>query len=169
MVANTKWDIKEVGLDNSPYVEYLLNELTNFGKRLLRETKNTGSLSPHVLDYLWEIVITHAMEQLVEGYARVKKCTNEGRTIMSLDLQILQNGLGKLTTLRPIPHVHYVDSYIKAYFAVDILEWCKQHPEYSLKQWLSIVNVGIGLLMKKKERQELITSLEEMDRTRGRK
>ena len=71
------------------------------------------------------------MEQLVEGYSRIKKCTNEGRAIMSLDVRIFQSGVEKMTTTRPIPETQYVENYIKAFYIPvenDFLVWCKEHP-----------------------------------------
>lgn len=85
---------------------------------------------------------------------------------MSLDLKTLQMGLEKLTTLRPIPKALYVENYIKAYFLpeIEVLPWCKEHPEYTLKQWQSIVHLGVGNQMKKTSRQALLNALEEQDK-----
>jgi len=90
---------------------------------------------------------------------------------MSLDLQNLTNGLQKLTTLRPIPRVLYVENYIKAYFLpeVQLLPWCREHLEYSLKQWQSLITVGIGNDMKKQSRQALLSALEDLEKSRSMK
>jgi len=112
MVINTKWDIKEVGINQSPYVDWVLKELTNFGKKLNREATSYG-ISQKQRDIVWEELVKYTMEQLVEGYSRVKKCTNEGRTVMLLDLKIFQNALENLIALRPIPNASFVESYLK--------------------------------------------------------
>jgi hypothetical protein len=41
--------------------------------------------------------------------------------------------------------------------------------EYTLKQWLSIVNQGVGIQMKKKAKADLIASLEKADEIRRKK
>jgi len=166
-VANTRWDIKEVGIEHSAYVDWIMNHLTRFGKIVQLEMK-TYAIPARPITMLWEELIRHAMEQLVEGYSRAKKCTNEGRTIMLLDLKMFQNSLENICNIRPIPQTQYVEGYIKAFYLTenDILEWCKAHPEYSLKQLLALVNVGVGQLMKKKPKQDLIAALEELDKQR---
>jgi len=72
MVGNTKWDIKEVGIEYSPYVDHILKQIQTFGRRLSREAKS-GSIPDKVVDTLWEEIISYTMEQIVEGYARAKK------------------------------------------------------------------------------------------------
>ena len=52
-------------------------------------------------------------EVLVEGLSRVKRCTNEGRALMSLDLQVLINGLRHLAPHRFASNLHIVEAYIK--------------------------------------------------------
>jgi hypothetical protein len=144
-VCNTKWDIKEIGIDSSAYVDYIIKQLQQVNRTLLKETKG-GWIPQRVRDIIWEELISHIMEQLVEGYSRCKKvnfimlthallnlrlqCTNEGRVLMALDLKNLQTGIEKIVTLRPIPKTGYVENYIKAYYQSEneILVWCKEHP-----------------------------------------
>jgi len=166
-IANTKWDLKEIGIEYTPYVDNLLKEMTTVNKRL---TKETRPLPKRTKTLITEVSVIFLMEMLVEGYSRARRCTNEGRVQMSLDLKNIQTGLEKITNLRPVPHTHYVENYIKAYYLgeVDILPWCKEHPEYSLKQWLSIINVGVGANMKKNTKQELVTALENLEKMRKR-
>jgi hypothetical protein len=89
---------------------------------------------------------------------------------MSLDVKMLQSGLEKMFAIRPIPGIAHVDGYIKAFYIpeTEYLRWCREHQHYSLKQYLSIINVGIGTTMKRKDRQDLQAALEEMDRQRRR-
>lgn len=48
---------------------------------------------------------------------------------MSLDLKVFSSALEKMTKLRPIPAVPFVDTYIKAYYLseIEMLPWCRQH------------------------------------------
>lgn len=54
--------------------------MTNYWK-LLRFIK--------VQDLLLEYGVEIVAETLIEGLSRVKRCTDEGRALMSLDLQVL--------------------------------------------------------------------------------
>jgi len=167
MISNANWEPKEIGLEYSQYVEFLMKEFQTFSRRLNKESKQ---LPQKVKNVFWEATIIHVMEQLVEGYSRVKKCNQEGRVLMALDLQNIQTLLEKLANIRPVPHVGYVEAFIKAFYLTTeetIFQWCKEHPEYTLKQWLNVVNVGAGAQMTRKNRQTLIQQLEDLDKTRG--
>lgn len=45
-------------------------------------------LSMQVQDLLLEYGLENVAETLIEGLSRVKRCTDEGRALMSLDLQV---------------------------------------------------------------------------------
>ena len=55
-----------------------------------------------------------------------RKCTNEGRALMQLDLRQFQLKVEGLTRLRPLPDAALVETYIKAFYL----------PESSLDQWV---------------------------------
>ncbi|GAB2231111.1 hypothetical protein Droror1_Dr00027398, partial [Drosera rotundifolia] len=80
-IANAKWEVKELGMEHNGYVQELL------------------------LDYGVEIVA----ETLVEGLSRVKRCTDKGRALMSLDLQVLINGLQHFVSKDPRSKLQIVD------------------------------------------------------------
>eukprot|EP01116_Phalansterium_solitarium_P025632 TRINITY_DN9902_c0_g2_i1.p1 TRINITY_DN9902_c0_g2~~TRINITY_DN9902_c0_g2_i1.p1 ORF type:complete len:1117 (+),score=551.47 TRINITY_DN9902_c0_g2_i1:130-3480(+) len=166
IVERVKWDIKELGTDGSAYVDRLLADFRNLAKRLAALARHVPG---RVRDLLWQAAITHAMQLLVEGYSRVKKCTNEGRAIMSLDLNNLRTALEQLSKLRPpLPGVKHVEAYIKAYYLaeVDILPWCHEHQaDYSLRQLQSIVTLGVGRTMKKHKLDELLNAISDIFRT----
>ncbi|RLO05865.1 hypothetical protein DYB28_009558, partial [Aphanomyces astaci] len=78
-----------------------------------------GSAVPvAVRDELWAVVVRAVMEALVDGYANVKKCSAEGRALMSMDLMALQNGLDLInhTVSEHRWGRAYVHNYIKAYY-----------------------------------------------------
>eukprot|EP01114_Cavostelium_apophysatum_P008475 TRINITY_DN2099_c0_g1_i1.p1 TRINITY_DN2099_c0_g1~~TRINITY_DN2099_c0_g1_i1.p1 ORF type:complete len:934 (-),score=252.92 TRINITY_DN2099_c0_g1_i1:24-2825(-) len=168
-IANLRWDTGSSKVESSPYVTRLINDFSVL-QRDKRVTSVMRNFPQKVQNNFWDLTITYAMESLVEGYSRVKKCSVEGRAQMQLDLKYLQQGLEKVTATRPIPGGQYVENYIKAYFQteMDILPWCKDHKEYALRHWLSIVNQGVGVNMKKPAKQELIAQLENPDKQRKR-
>uniref|UniRef100_A0A8C5HRV4 Syndetin n=1 Tax=Gouania willdenowi TaxID=441366 RepID=A0A8C5HRV4_GOUWI len=166
MMSGVKWDIREIMSQHNVYVDVLLKEFEQFYKRL-------GDVSRHVRiplpvsNVLWEHCIRLANRTLVEGYANVKKCSNEGRALMQLDFQQFLMKLEKLTDLRPIPDKEFVETYIKAYYLTenDMEQFIKNHREYSMKQlanfgqrcvWVSHIN--------KKARQKLLAAIDDIDR-----
>jgi len=169
-IYNTKWDTKEIGVEHNQYINFLLSEFGNVSKKMIKEA-SYGCLPNNIKLWVYDQLIRLTMDLLVEGYSRLKKCSAEGRAIMSLDIKVLQNGLEKMTSLRPIPNTQYVDNYIKALYITDeadFTNWATNHPEYSVKQCIALINLGIGLNLKKQAKQALITAVEELDKSRKR-
>ncbi|XP_044149633.1 syndetin [Bufo gargarizans] len=165
LMANVKWDVKEIMSQHNVYVDALLKEFERFNKKLSDLSKHVRIPLP-VSNILWEHCIRLANRTLVEGYANVKKCSNEGRALMQLDFQQFLMKLEKLTDIRPIPDKEFVETYIKAYYLTenDMERWIKEHREYSTKQLTNLVNVCLGSHINKKARQKLLAAIDDMDR-----
>lgn len=143
-VENCKWDIKEIPQDHNPYVDSIMKDFGSFIQRYNVMLKRTANFPTEVRQIVYDHMFKHIMFMLVEGYSRVKKWTNEGRASMSLDMRVLQLGLERLANMKPLPHVSFVENYIKAWYVPDdlILQWLKDHPEYTKNQLLGLVNNG---------------------------
>ncbi|XP_006891534.1 PREDICTED: coiled-coil domain-containing protein 132 [Elephantulus edwardii] len=165
LMANVKWDVKEIMSQHNIYVDALLKEFEQFNKRLNEVSKRVRIPLP-VSNILWEHCIRLANRTIVEGYANVKKCSNEGRALMQLDFQQFLMKLEKLTDIRPIPDKEFVETYIKAYYLTenDMERWIKEHREYSTKQLTNLVNVCLGSHINKKARQKLLAAIDDIDR-----
>ncbi|XP_041931800.1 syndetin isoform X1 [Alosa sapidissima] len=165
LMAGVKWDIKEIMSQHNVYVDVLLKEFEQFNKRL-SEVSRQVRIPLSVSNVLWEHCIRLANRTLVEGYANVKKCSNEGRALMQLDFQQFLTKLERLTDLRPIPDKEFVETYIKAYYLTenDMEQFIKNHREYSMKQLANLVNVCLGSHINKKARQKLLAAIDDIDR-----
>ncbi|XP_023606483.1 syndetin isoform X2 [Myotis lucifugus] len=165
LMANVKWDVKEIMSQHNIYVDALLKEFEQFNRRLNEVSKRVRIPLP-VSNILWEHCIRLANRTIVEGYANVKKCSNEGRALMQLDFQQFLMKLEKLTDIRPIPDKEFVETYIKAYYLTenDMERWIKEHREYSTKQLTNLVNVCLGSHINKKARQKLLAAIDDIDR-----
>uniref|UniRef100_A0AAQ4RDN2 VPS50 EARP/GARPII complex subunit n=1 Tax=Gasterosteus aculeatus aculeatus TaxID=481459 RepID=A0AAQ4RDN2_GASAC len=165
LMAGVKWDIREIMSQHNVYVDVLLKEFEDFNKRLQDVSRHVRIPLP-VSNVLWEHCIRLANRTLVEGYANVKKCSNEGRALMQLDFQQFLMKLEKLTDLRPIPDKEFVETYIKAYYLTenDMEQFIKNHREYSMKQLANLVNVCLGSHINKKARQKLLAAIDDIDR-----
>uniref|UniRef100_A0A8C0ZZS7 Coiled-coil domain-containing protein 132 n=1 Tax=Castor canadensis TaxID=51338 RepID=A0A8C0ZZS7_CASCN len=165
LMTNVKWDVKEIMSQHNIYVDALLKEFEQFNRRLNEVSKKVRIPLP-VSNILWEHCIRLANRTIVEGYATVKKCSNEGRALMQLDFQQFLMKLEKLTDIRPIPDKEFVETYIKAYYLTenDMERWIKEHREYSTKQLTNLVNVCLGSHINKKARQKLLAAIDDIDR-----
>ena len=114
------------------YVHDMLATFKDFFQKL--KSDDLAAVSEDVRQTIIESGITMGMKVLIEGYARVTKCTNEGRVKMAFDVKKFQMGLQDLTQLRPIPGVILVEEYVGGYMefvgATDelkVLEWITKH------------------------------------------
>lgn len=77
------------------------------------------------------------------GKKWLKRCTDEGRALMSLDLQVLINGLQHFVSMNVRQKLQTVETFIKAYYLpeTEYVHWARPHPEYSKNQIVGLVNL----------------------------
>ncbi|XP_062200402.1 uncharacterized protein LOC133903069 [Phragmites australis] len=157
-IANAKWEVKELGIEHNGYVDLLLGEFKHYKTRL-----DHGGISKELQHLLLEYGIESVTEVLVEGLSRVKRCTDEGRALMSLDLQVLINGLQHIVSANVKPKLQTVDTFIKAYYLpeTEYVHWARSHPEYSKSQVVGLVNLVATMKgWKRKTRLETVEKIE---------
>uniref|UniRef100_A0A803M6G5 Syndetin n=1 Tax=Chenopodium quinoa TaxID=63459 RepID=A0A803M6G5_CHEQI len=157
-IANAKWEVKELGMEHNGYVDLLLGEFKHFRTRLAH-----AGIHKEVQELLLEYGVEIVADTLVEGLSRVKRCTDEGRALMSLDLQVLINGLQHFVSKDVKPKMHVVETFIKAYYLpeTEYVYWARAHPEYTKSQVVGLVNlVATMKSWKRKTRLEVIEKIE---------
>jgi hypothetical protein len=99
---------------------------------------------------LWDFAIAETAAAIVAGFARVRKCSPEGRAGMALDVQVL---LGSVRALAPFSgtsklesQFRLVDTYIKAFYTpeAEMLYWTQSHPEYTPRQKVALITQIAG-------------------------
>ncbi|MCD7468709.1 hypothetical protein HAX54_007127 [Datura stramonium] len=157
-IANAKWEVKELGVEHNGYVDLLLGEFKHYKTRLAH-----GGIRKEVQDLLLEYGVDNVAEILVEGLSRVKRCTDEGRALMSLDLQVLINGLKHFISVDVRPKLQIVETFIKAYYLpeTEFVHWARAHPEYSKSQIVGLINLVSTMKgWKRKTRLEVLEKIE---------
>ncbi|XP_038979589.1 syndetin-like isoform X2 [Phoenix dactylifera] len=157
-IANAKWEVKELGLEHNGYVDLLLGEFKHYRTRLAH-----GGISKEVQDLLLEYGLENVAEVLIEGLSRVKRCTDEGRALMLLDLQVLINGLQHFVSINVKPKLQIVETFIKAYYLpeTEYVHWARSHLEYSKSQIVGLINlVATMKSWKRKTRLEVLERIE---------
>ncbi|XVF19818.1 hypothetical protein REPUB_Repub11eG0143500 [Reevesia pubescens] len=157
-IANAKWEPKELGMEHNGYVDLLLGEFKHYKTRLQH-----GGIHKEVQDLLMDCGLEIVAETLIEGLSRVKRCTDEGRALMSLDLQVLINGLQHFVSLNEKPKLQIVETFIKAYYLpeTEYVHWARAHPEYSKNQIVGLINLVASMKgWKRKTRLEVIEKIE---------
>ncbi|EEF38687.1 conserved hypothetical protein [Ricinus communis] len=157
-IANAKWEVRELGLEHNGYVDLLLGEFKHYKTRLAH-----GGIQKEVQDLLLEYGIEIVVETLTEGLSRVKRCTDEGRALMSLDLQVLINGLQHFVPVNVKPKLQIVETFIKAYYLpeTEYVHWARAHPEYTKNQIVGLINLVATMKgWKRKTRLEVLEKIE---------
>ncbi|GAB2285470.1 hypothetical protein Dimus_019919 [Dionaea muscipula] len=157
-IANAKWEVKELGMEHNGYVDLLLGEFKHYKTRLVH-----GDIHKEVQELLLEYGVEIVAETLVEGLSRVKRCTDEGRALMSLDLQVLINGLQHFVSKDARPKLQIVDTFIKAYYLpeTEFVHWARAHPEYTKTQIIGLINLVAAMKgWKRKNRLEILEKIE---------
>lgn len=157
-IASAKWEVKELGVEHNGYVDLLLGEFKHYKTRLAH-----GGIRKEVQDLLLEYGVDNVAEILVEGLSRVKRCTDEGRALMSLDLQVLINGLKHFISVDVRPKLQIVETFIKAYYLpeTEFVHWSRAHPEYSKSQIVGLINLVSTMKgWKRKTRLEVLEKIE---------
>ncbi|KAI3450647.1 hypothetical protein Pfo_007312 [Paulownia fortunei] len=157
-IANAKWEVKELGLEHNGYVDLLLGEFKHYKTRLAH-----GGIQKEVQDLLLEYGLENVAETLIEGLSRVKRCTDEGRALMSLDLQVLINGLKHFVSIDVRPKLQIVETFIKAFYLpeTEYVHWSRVHPEYSKSQIVGLINLVATMKgWKRKTRLEVLEKIE---------
>ncbi|KAL1544406.1 syndetin-like isoform X1 [Salvia divinorum] len=157
-IAIAKWEVKELGMEHNGYVDLLLGEFKHYKTRIAH-----GGIRQEVQDLLLEYGVENVAETLIEGLSRVKKCTDEGRALMSLDLQVLINGIKQFVSIDVQPKLQIVETFIKAYYLpeTEYVHWSRAHPEYSKSQIVGLINLVATMKgWKRKTRLEILEKIE---------
>ncbi|KAL4522781.1 hypothetical protein Ndes2526A_g00871 [Nannochloris sp. 'desiccata'] len=124
-----------------------------------RATSPTSPSETVVSNELWQHATRLLADALLDGFSRVKKCTLEGRSAMSADLQAVRHALprGYWDVLRK------ADDYIKAFYVPlpELAAWAELHPGYSDNQVLALAQcIGESSGLKKKDLQAAMMQVE---------
>ncbi|RKP16713.1 hypothetical protein ROZALSC1DRAFT_31413, partial [Rozella allomycis CSF55] len=141
-ISASKYDLKEMETDNSPFIDFAAKEFQSFFSKLnpLKKDYLVHKLYEQLGDCLSQIVSWC----MVEGFSRIKKCTNEGRACMQLDANLLLATIEKLSERKYANHQIFVQEYIKAYYLQEheVENWVKSHRTiYTIKQLSQLVQL----------------------------
>ena len=154
----------------APWAKQLTRQFDLFGAQV-SHAEEAGAVGAAVV--MWGVATKVVAAAVVEGLSRVKKCTLEGRSAMSADLQALihavvrlhPSGVGAADSLR------LADDYIKAFYVPlpELPIWASQHPHYSAAQVMALAScVGESSGLKRKELQAALSQVESGLRALGR-
>ena len=116
------------------------------------------SLSEEERQHVLRSCLHYCMTVVVDGFGKVKKCTDEGRMLMSVDFSSLIRNLERVTRVSPIPNSKYVEEFIGCFFT----------PENSPKLMLSMMSLmTVKYNMKRSVKNAFIEEVEKILRANG--
>ena len=136
---------------------------------VLNERTAAGALPAVSRFGVWSAVVSHVMDRFVEGYSRVKRCSELGRGLMSLDVGTVYAHAARVSPLVPAclsRDKAHVDGFVKAFYETSegaLLAWVLAHrAAYPLRQARALLLHGIGGGLKKPALKHALGALEDM-------
>lgn len=173
-VSQAEYQLSEPPSEAAVWTKKLEKQLQLLSAQLLA----VDGISQTVLWEFWEYFYPIIAHSIVEGLSQVKKCTLEGRSAMSLDLQavtrILQITSPKVgdhaaaptpgAQSRAMNAIRYIDDYIKAFYVptTEIHQWAATHPGYTKSQVLALAAcIAESSGLRKKDVTSIVAEVEE--------
>jgi hypothetical protein len=155
-----KYDIRDLPSEHSAWAERLCGELRQFSAKL-----SCCDLAAEAQGAMWDNAASAAAEALLAGLGRVRKCSQEGRALMALDVQVIAQAMRKLAPppAKPDAALRTVDTYIKAFYVpeAELLHWAQTHQEYTPGQLVGLVHqVAHANKWSRQARSDLIAKIE---------
>eukprot|EP00483_Globobulimina_turgida_P008917 UN08935 len=148
--------MRSLKTEPNPYVSELISIFTKIENVL----SSFPTLPKFIHFRLNREAIIYVEEQLVSAYADCKKCTTEGRALMSLDQSVLK----KSYPICKYKHSwEYTTNFIQAYYlpASDLIEWIAKHPQYPLQTHKSFLKIGrASESLRRKEKLQFAQDIE---------
>ena len=158
-IERVNWASKTLTTEPNAYVKQLLMKF----EQIETELSSFATLPKFIHHRLHTEAILWVQELLVYAYSDVRKCSMEGRALMSLDQSVLKKGLQEnIATTEPMPDWKYMDGFITAFYLTkqDLIKWCEEHVEYSRKVMLHLIKNGRAQeSLNKTQRNELLTAM----------
>ena len=120
---------------------------------------------------LWELGAQLVSNAIVRGFAKVKKCSVDGRAIMQMDVQTVQQHFQTHYPFEKVPpplnlDFRYAETYIKAFYTQEseLVRWTMIHPEYTSEQKLVLVShVAHAFKWTSKQKLDCLSEIQNSD------
>ena len=156
-IKNMDWYIRSEAVEQSPYVFSILTTL----RANTLCMKDNGGLPADTQARLNRETVAWLEESIVRAYSEVKRCSEEGRRLMRMDVESLEGSLKGLLRLDEVEGWEKVRVYVEAYWvkADEWLEWVRTHREYTLSEVVSCIQCGCGADMDMRELKTLLSGV----------
>lgn len=158
-IGSTSYAVREPSIHENGWVHELNKTYAAF-----KDTMNTTALPGDIVVEMWEHAIAIGSEAMLEGLARVKRCTLEGRACMSFDLSMVEKNLRFLCPSQVSVFLRTVDAYVKAFYIPwdELAHWSQTHlPEYGKYKILALIEcIAEAYKIKRQQKKELLAAID---------
>ncbi|KAJ1391839.1 hypothetical protein B484DRAFT_459468 [Ochromonadaceae sp. CCMP2298] len=131
-IQETPWDFKKIRTEVHAWVPAVEANARNVWAYMSHTQGGGGHRfldAPAPREAVWVEVCQAAFDGTIEGFARVRKCTAEGRSAMLMDLLALHGGLNRIHLCRPPRGRDYVEAFLRAALLPEgeLLQWVGAH------------------------------------------
>lgn len=116
-------------------------------------------------EQIWMEVCQAAFDLLLEGFSRVKKCSSEGRAMMTMDLFAVHEGLNNVHLCRPPRGKHYIDNYLRAFYISEdeLLQWVQENwQSYAYRHVLGLLTQTLSTMLANKKFKDAVALIDSL-------
>lgn len=168
-IIDSGWNSNKNMEEHHDWVDKLVQSCKNIWDIMLH-TNHFADSTSFVRYQLWLELCQACFEVVLEGYCRVKKCSAEGRALMSKDVFALHEGLNNIHICNTPRGKYYIDSFMKCFYISEeeIMAWIHENwQSYSYRHIAALLSqtLSSSILNQKKlkDAMQVIDNLYEVD------
>lgn len=102
---------------------------------------------------------------VLEGFSKIRKCSNEGRALMTMDIGSLHDGLDSIHPCHPPRGKDHINNYINATYKSeeDTLHWVEENWQiFSYKQISGLLTLNLSSVLNSKRLKDGLVFLDNL-------
>lgn len=106
-----------------------------------------------------------AFDLVLEGFSRVRKCSSEGRAMMTMDVFALHEGLNSIHLCRPPRGKHHVDNYLRAFYLAEeeMIQWIRENwQSYAYRHIHGLLTQTMSSLLNNKKFKDTVALVDNL-------
>lgn len=104
-----------------------------------------------------------AFDILLEGFSKIRKCSTEGKALMTMDVAMLQDGLDNIHSCRPPRGKLYMDNFILATYMTEenTIKWVQEFWQaYAYRHIHGLLTLNLSSVLNSKRLKDAVSILE---------
>eukprot|EP01035_Chromulina_nebulosa_P018957 gene18957-24767_t len=159
------WDSKKLKDTHHDFIDKTVKNCKDVWEYISKEDY-FAEASTFVREQFWMELCSAAFETILDSFSKIRKCSYEGRALLTMDLAALQDGLDTIHTCRPPRGKDHVDNYIRgSYYTnmTDLIQWVHENwQSYPYRQIYGVLNLNLASVLNSKPLKDALTILDNL-------